>query len=149
MDKTIQFETDHLLTKWGFADGELLEDFLRGNGYDHIAAGSDEWYHFTRRVLCEVVECFVCPQIEQAIKPYRMLTSHNPMRIYEVNGRHISDFAEPPTLLPYTISVAKEDILATAAALYATRFTPAGEIVTYTVHSERATAVAQQHNWDT
>ena len=43
------FETDHLLSKWGFADGALLDDFLRENGYGHLDETSDEWYEFARR----------------------------------------------------------------------------------------------------
>ena len=147
-NQSISFETDHLLSKYGFADGELLADFLRENGYDHLDEESDEWNTFSRRVLCEVVECFVCPHIENRIKPYRMLTSHNPIRIYEVDGRHLSDWNAAPQLQPFTISVAKEAILATAASLYATRCNDSGEITSYMVRSEQATAVAQQHGWD-
>lgn len=147
--KFIHFETDHLLSKWGFADGELLADFLRKNGYNQLDEASEEWYQFARRVLCEVVECFVCPQIRNAIKPYRVLTSHNPIRVYEVDGRHITDYATPPTLQPLTVSVPKKVILETAVHLYAARFTPTGEIVSYMVRSEWGTAVALQHGWDT
>lgn len=144
----IDFETDHLLGKWGFQDGELLEDFLRENGYDHINRESEEWYHFSRRVLCEVVECFVCINLHNTIKPYRVLTSHNPIRVYEVDGRHVTDWEKAPTLRPYTIAVPKETILTTAVHLYAARFTHTGEIISYMVKSEWATAVAQQHDWD-
>ena len=147
-DLPIEFETDHLLSKWGFADGTLLDELLRKNGYDHLDEESDEWTEFSRRVLCEVVELLVCTQIHSAIKPYRMLTSHNPIRVYEVDGRHITDWPEPPTLQPLTVAVPKEVILATAVHLYATRFTDTGEIVSYMVRSEWATAVAQQLGWD-
>lgn len=147
--ESIYFDTDHLLSKWGFADGELLENFLHQHGYDQLGEESDEFYAFSRRVLCEVVECFVCPKINNAIKPYRVLTSHNPIRVYEVDGRHVTDWEELQTLQPLTVSVSKEMILATAVHLYAARFTPAGEIVSYMVRSEWATAVAQQHGWDT
>ncbi len=147
-DETIEFETDHLLSKWGFADGELLDNLLRENGYAHLDIASDEWTEFSRRVLCEVVELFVCTQIHSAIKPYRMLTSHNPIRVYEVDGRHVTDWPEPPTLQPLTVAVPKTVILETAVHLYATRFTDAGEIVSYMVRSEWATAVAAQQGWN-
>ncbi|WP_420631950.1 hypothetical protein [Candidatus Leptofilum sp.] len=146
--ENIFFETDHLLSKWGFADGTLLDDLLRQNGYDHVAESSEEWYEFSRRVLCEVVEIFVCTKIHNAIKPYRMATSHNPIRIYEVDGRHVSEWEELPTLQPLTIFVPKDVILETAVHLYATRFTDTDEIVSYMVRSEWATAVANQHGWD-
>lgn len=145
--ETISFETDHLLAKWGFADGELLENLLRANGFDELDEESDEWLEFSRRVLCEVVERFVCPQIVNAIKPYRMLTSHNPIRVYEVDGRHLSDWDEPPMLQPSTVLVPKEMVLATAVSLYVNRFTPTGEIISYMVRSEQATAVAHEQGW--
>ena len=148
MAKTIVFDTDHLLSKWGFQDGEQLDDFLRENGVGRLDPASEEWYQFSRRVLCEVVECLVCPQIENAIKPYRMLTSHNPIRVYEVDGRHVSDWETPPTLQPLTVSVPKQMILDTAVHLYGDRFTPTGELVSYMVRSEWATAVTQQHGWE-
>ena len=146
--ETIEFETDHLLSKWGFADGTSLDELLRDNGYAHLDEASEEWYEFSRRVLCEVVEMFVCTQIRNASKPYRMLTSHNPIRIYEVDGRHITDWPEPPTLQPLTVAVPKDLILETAVHLYATRFTDTGELVSHMVRSEWGTAVAQQHGWD-
>ncbi|WP_420643053.1 hypothetical protein [Candidatus Leptofilum sp.] len=147
-DENIFFESDHLLSKWGFADGTLLDNLLRQNGYGHMAESNDEWYEFSRRVLCEVVEMFVCTKIHNGIKPYRMATSHNPIRVYEVDGRHVTDYADPPILQPLTVSVPKEVILETAVHLYAARFTPSGEIVSHMVRSEWATAVATQHGWD-
>ena len=147
-NETIEFETDHLLSKWGFADGTLLDELLRENGYTHLDEASEEWYEFSRRALCEVVELFVCTQIRNAIKPYRMLTSHNPIRVYEVDGRHVSDWPEPPTLQPFTVAVPKDVILETAVHLYATRFTDTGKLVSYMERSEWGTAVAQQHGWE-
>lgn len=144
----ISFETDHLLSKWGFADGELLDDFLRQSGFDQMDEASEEWYHFSRRVLCEVVELFVCPQIRNAIKPYRVLSSHNPIRVYEVNGRHVTDWPEPPTLQPLEVAVPKKAIYETAVHLYTTRFTDTGELVSYMERTGWATAVAQQRGWD-
>lgn len=144
----IHFETDHLLSKWGFADGELLASFLRENGYTQLEIESDTWFHFARRVLCEVVERFVCMHVQNAIKPYRALTSHNPIRVYEVDGRHITDWEEPPVLQPLSVAVPKQLILKTAAALDADRQAHNGEIVTYMQRSPAATAVAREQGWD-
>ena len=99
-------------------------------------------------VLCEVVELFVCTQIDAAIKPYRTHTTHNPIRVYEVNGRHVTDYATLPTLHPLTVAVPKDAILETAVHLYATRFSETGELVSFTERSEWVTAVAQQRGWE-
>ena len=148
MAEKVDFETDHLLTKWGFQDGEFLDDFLRINGYGHLDVDSDDWFHFSRRVLCEVVECFVCTQIQNEIKPYRVLSSHNPIRVYEVDGRHLADWKEEPTLQPYTVSVPKKTILETAVKLYKERRTRTGKIVEYTCYSQDAIFVSQEQGWD-
>jgi hypothetical protein len=83
----LEFVTEHLLSKWGFQDGEMLDDI-----FPDTEAGD---YEFSRWVLCEVVEFYVCPKIKSGIKPYRMQTSHNPIRIYEVDGTHVSDPPQP------------------------------------------------------
>ncbi|MEZ4381141.1 MAG: hypothetical protein R3A79_07320 [Nannocystaceae bacterium] len=142
------FETDHLLSKWGFADGELLGDLLRVRGYDQLDEESEAWRHFSLRVLCEVVEMYVCTKIENAIKPYRMLTSHNPIRVYEVDGRHITEWTTPPILRPLCVAVPEDVILGTAARLYAARLSDKGEVVSYMVRSEQGAAVARRHGWE-
>lgn len=116
-EEFIEFETGHLLSKWGFQDGEQLVELLDQAGLNRWSADSDEWWMFTRLVLCEVVERFVCPQIENDIKPYRMQTTHNPMRVYEVDGCHMSDWPAPPTLRPATVQVATRQILQVARDL--------------------------------
>ncbi|MDX1489413.1 MAG: hypothetical protein R3268_14480, partial [Acidiferrobacterales bacterium] len=123
-------------------------DFLRSKGYDDLAVDSDEWFHFTRRVLCEVVECFVCTSIENQIKPYRTLTSHNPIRVYEVDGRHLTNWKEQPTLRPSTVLIPEQTILQTAARLYAERHTGRGEIVEYLYPSQHAIRVSRAQGWD-
>ena len=99
MDKPFEFVTDHLLTKWGFQDGEMLDDLF-----------PDDDHEFVRWVLCEVVEYYVCSKIDNDVKPYRTKTSHNPVRVYEVDGVHEGDWTEPPRLTPFEIKVSPNEI---------------------------------------
>ncbi len=116
-EPSIEFTADHLLSKWGFEDGEALVELLDSEGFNRWGGESENWWKFTRLVLCEAVERFVCPQIENAIKPYRMVTSHNPARVYEVDGCHMGDWTDPPILRPQEVSVPVRQILDLARQL--------------------------------
>ena len=82
----IRFPTAGLLSKWGFGDGDMLEDVL------------DEWLNgkwpdddydplgFEHRVLVRVVREHVLPHITTPIEVYEVGTVHNPIRAETVNG---------------------------------------------------------------
>jgi hypothetical protein len=146
-EDAIVFDTDHLLTKWGFADGLLLEHFLLENGFGHMDQETDEWYEFSRRVLCEVVERFVLPEIENDIKPYRVSSSHNPIRLYEVDGCHMSDIVDSSILRPREVQVSKSTVLETATLLYQKRFDEEGKIRSYLSRSAEATMLFKTRSW--
>jgi hypothetical protein len=147
-DDRISFSTDHLLSKWGFSDGALLDELLRSEGYDHMDEDSDEWFEFARRVLCEVVERFVLPQIENEIKPYRVRGNHNPMRVYDVDGCHMGDWLQEPELRPGEIEVEKQVVLETAAQLYQSRFNEDGKPLEFLVRSPEAASIFQSRAWE-
>ena len=147
-EEDVVFETDHLMTKWGFMDGELLEEFLVANGFEPIDTGSEEWFHFSRRVLCEVVECCVLPKIQNDIKPYRVFGNHNPMRVYEVDGVHMSDFKPPPVLRPMSVGVPKWRVLEAAASIYSSRFSEDGTPQSYMTRSAEAVAIFNAESWE-
>lgn len=135
----IVFSTEHLLTKWGFADGELLDNFLRENGYGQMDKESEDWYQFSRRVLCEVVERQVIPRIENNVSPYRMAGSHNPSRVWEADGIHMSDWQDQtPTLRPSCLEIEKKVVLEIAAEIYQSRTDSDGQPVSYMVRTSTA-----------
>lgn len=146
-DDTICFVTDHLLAKWGFADAELLNDFLRNNGFEQLDEESDEWYQFSRRVLCEVVERYVLPEIQNDIKPYRVTTSHNPVRVYEVDGRRVDEPDIEPSLKPPEVEVSKVTVLETASTLFQKRFDENGQPYSYMERSPEAIALFKRRSW--
>ena len=146
----IDFQSDHLLSKWGFADGDLLIPILQSNGFPNINSDSDFWFFFNRLVLCEVVESLVCTRIENAIKPYRCSSTHNPIRIYEIDGHHVSDLpAKDLGLKPLAIAVETQQIIMTAKQLYRerTQFKDAQGEWNYLIPSETVKRIRKQQGW--
>ncbi|AFY39018.1 hypothetical protein Lepto7376_2758 [[Leptolyngbya] sp. PCC 7376] len=147
----IEFQSEHLLSKWGFDDGDLLIPTLKNNGFPNIDTDNDFWIFFNRLVLCEVVERFVCTQIENQIKPYRCLSSHNPIRIYEIDGHHVSNLPINDLILrPWAIAVKKTQIIATAKQLYQERrqFKDSNGDWSYLISSEVAKITRVQQGWE-
>lgn len=147
MSQYISFETDHLLAKHGFADGELLEELLLSNGYEAEAFSEEAWADFLRRTLCEVLELYVLPKIRNSIKPYRMMTSHNPMRIYELDGQRVEDLPAGLHLEPHSVEVDRQKVLDVAQSLFENRFDDQGEPLSYLIRSPRAQTVFKSKSW--
>jgi hypothetical protein len=150
---SIEFESDHLLSKWGFDDGDLLIPVLKNGGFPEIDDDNDFWIHFNRLVLCEVVECFVCTQIDNQIKPYRCSTSHNPIRVYEIDGKHVSELklsASNLILQPFSVSVTESQILSTAQQLYEQKykFKDQNNDWSYMIPSDFAIRIRREYGWD-
>lgn len=114
----IEFKGDHLLSKWGFSDGELLISILQKDGFPELETNNNFGIDFNSLVLCEIVECFVCTQIENGIQPYRCAISHNPIRVYEIDGQDMGEFSSVDLIFcPYSVSVRRDQIMSTAKAL--------------------------------
>ena len=71
------FHTDSLLSKWGFSDGDMLEDLL----YDNNLGDVD-----THTVLIKVVKEMVAPKVKQVLDIYEIPSIHNPIRTNSVDG---------------------------------------------------------------
>jgi hypothetical protein len=164
----MEFVTDNLTHKWGFHDGEQLEPLLCEAGYPvtryqecpicnlsgELCDECVKWQDFTQLVLCECIERFVCTQIKNSIRPYRMVTSHNPIRVYEIDGVHLSDIPERELSLaiePHTIQVADSELLSTAAEIHADlqRYLDKEGKVDILCASEIALQIRKQFGWDT
>ena len=76
----MRFNTDGLLSKWGFSDGDVLSDLL----YDNNLGGVDE-----HAVLQKVVTDHIVPNLKQNIELEFIHTIHNPMRASTVNGKSV------------------------------------------------------------
>lgn len=112
---TIRLDTAGLLSKWGFGDGDCLDDLLWDmvdDGtltLDERRAGSG--IDFEHGVLVRVVREFVLPAIEQTVEVYEIGTIHNPIRASSVNGREVDDRGDNPfTITPEWVEVASSEV---------------------------------------
>ena len=104
MIETVTFYTQHLLSKYGFDDGDLLFDIVeeRGLEVDH------------RDLLIAVVERLVIPVLEQDVEYDIIGTFHNPIRIRCIAGIE-ADLGDP--LTPEDIVIPVSDIITIAGEL--------------------------------
>lgn len=126
---TVGFPTSGLLSKWGFGDGDMLDDWL----FDHGFRRPDSWepnpehplpkwnhdedpHGFRHRVLIRVVREHVLPAIEQDIEVYEISTNHNPIRARTVNGAEWDAYTASVdgVLTPEWVEVGEDVLLAIA-----------------------------------
>lgn len=118
----VTFFTNCLLSKWGFGDGDMLDDLLWDHGYGEVwqqeqDTRPDSDFSFDHRVLIRVVEEHVLPAVRQHhdITTYRILTIHNPIRAEEVDGDPVAHPSDDRPLTPDHVEVPVDAILAIAA----------------------------------
>ena len=100
----IEFYPSGLLHKFGFGDGDMLEDLREEHGLK--VDRSD--------LLAAVVERLVVPRLDQRVETYTLASMHNPIRARTVDG----DEADmDSTLTPEVIEVPVAQILEVARTL--------------------------------
>lgn len=120
--ENVAFSTGSLLSKWGFGDGDQLDDLLYDNGYGDVweterLSLPDEAFSFDHRVLIRCVETFVLPQVREhhEITTYRIHTIHNPIRASLIDGEDVDDTSGRwCDLTPPTVEVPVAQVLAIA-----------------------------------
>ncbi|MGB0913288.1 MAG: hypothetical protein ACPGSW_06850 [Phaeobacter italicus] len=116
-EATVRFDTSGLLSKWGFCDGNLLDDLLYDSGFE-----GHDWLDFYA-VLATVVREKVAPQVDQQLELADMTqgTIHNPMRAGCVDGVEVDWRAggreQQIVLTPEFVDVPVSEILAVAQRL--------------------------------
>mgnify|MGYP001815140936 CR=1 FL=1 len=102
---TIVFYPEGLLHKFGFGDGDMLDDLTEEHslGVDH------------RELLVAVVERLVVPRLDQTVDAYAFWgTLHNPIRAKAIDGVE-ADIGD--TLTPQSIEIPVADIIEVARTL--------------------------------
>lgn len=98
---------ESLLSKWGFGDGDALEDWWWDN-FDEEPPFNDH------DVLYALVLAHLVPAIEEAghsVEVFRIHTIHNPVRGRRLDGEEVDSYAGA-YVLPIEVSVTREQILA-------------------------------------
>ena len=76
-----------LLSKWGFNDGDMLDDLLMEHDLDKV----DD-----HKLLTELVLKYVLPKLDQKVEVEIIGTAHNPIRARTVDGVDVaSDWFNP------------------------------------------------------
>ncbi|HEX8199545.1 MAG TPA: hypothetical protein VF590_03595 [Isosphaeraceae bacterium] len=113
----MRFFTRDFLHKWGFEDGDILQEFLHTHGFD-LAELS------THQVLRSVLEGHVLPAIRNRVAWKFVSTLHNPVRITSVDGMKVDNYeTDHPgiTLRPEFVDVPDGVILTYARDASASR----------------------------
>lgn len=92
--------TDGFFSKWGFEDGDVLDDALyeMGWGDAYQTAGFD----FDHDVLVAVLDRYVVPAVRQnhELTVTRIYTIHNPYRAETFDGKDVRGFWFNPDFSP-------------------------------------------------
>ena len=118
-EQMIAFDTESFLSKWGFGDGDMLDDLLWENGFEDPPQG------FGHRVLEEVIRQKVLPEVKDELEVDIIQGIHNPVRALTVNGQGVrkfwygdvgtdrmgNDIGEPPVIRPAVVPVPASKVL--------------------------------------
>lgn len=104
-------DSDGLLSKWGFNDGDVPDGFLDwcdDHGHPYPPDGHD--------LLRTLVRRYLLPRLEQRVDVVDIGTIHNPIRAQTVDGVDVTGCwygkRSGPTLTPDGVMVPYEDVLA-------------------------------------
>lgn len=88
-EPTLRLLSSGLLSKWGFSDGDVPDEWLdwcEERGIDWTALRGWRAY-----VLPELVRRYLMPALEQKVELVDIGTNHNPIRAGTVDGIDVSD----------------------------------------------------------
>ncbi len=101
------FNTSSLLSKWGFDDGDMLDEFCEQHYYEAF----DKSLQFDHELLCAVVKKHVIPKLDQKVEVITLRTIHNPIRVASVDGENVNVYEDGDIkLTPSTIEVTDEQL---------------------------------------
>lgn len=70
-----------LYSKWGFGDGDMLDELIWEGGFRNVRAPADTHLGFEHEVLARCVERHLLPHLPPGVKLERIGTCHNPIRV--------------------------------------------------------------------
>lgn len=87
--------SDGLLSKWGFSDGDVLDEPL----WDHAdELGINPRGGDIHAVLIRAVHEYLLPALDQDVQVYEIGTIHNPIRARTVDGVEVDTYTATPTI---------------------------------------------------
>lgn len=111
-DRTFLLDAESLCSKWGFGDGDALDDWW-WDTYDEAPTID------THELLHALVLAFLMPAIREAgheVVLERIETNHNPVRAFTIDGVEIDHYSDHDHFDPdILVEVAREQIEAIVA----------------------------------
>lgn len=105
--KKITLHTSDLLSKWGFCDGDILDDFIWDNDYEYKV--------LKHKLLFRLVKKFLLPKLNHKIEVCFFDTIHNPVRAEMIDGIDYSNWFDDDEwdnkLKPESVEIKEEDII--------------------------------------
>jgi hypothetical protein len=116
----VRLAADCLFSKFGFNDGDLLDDLLEDNGYTYDLG--EVWGEFgktelglSQRLLVKLVDEFLLPSLPIKLEPKICLGIHNPYRC-ETATAH-GESTTPPEVQVCAVTIPNATVLEMAEAL--------------------------------
>ena len=101
MPPPLRLATDDLFSKWGFGDGDVVEDYL----WDHVDEDLQaRLFDLDQRaVLCQLVRSHLLPALDRPVEVYEIQTIHNPIRARSVAGLPVEEgvIYDPGAAVPF------------------------------------------------
>lgn len=101
----MKFNTNGLLSKWGFMDGDILEDFM----FDSDLCDND--INQSHKSLIKVVVDHVIPKLDQEVELSQISTIHNPIRAKSVDGKNVNWYRDDGDILTPSVVEVSDDVI--------------------------------------
>ena len=116
-ETTVRLWSDGLLSKWGFDDGDVLDDIT----YQWSIDGLPEAQVRDHDLLTAAVFQLLLPRLDQVVGVQEIITIHNPIRAATVDGTDVTGLWLDPNaesmLTPAFVDVSESELRAIAARL--------------------------------
>lgn len=103
--ETVSLFSEDLLSKWGFWDGDILNEVLWDRALEEGVKPMGGDHH---AVLVRAVREYLLPVLDQDVEVYEIVTSHNPIRASSVDGVEVDDVGDDdqkPAITPDRVDV--------------------------------------------
>lgn len=102
MERVFELHSHDLLSKWGFGDGDLFNDFVFDNNY-HVRWTTQE-FPIDKEILKRVVETYLIPALPYKVRLQCVVTMHNCVRV------HPDDYEELQTQPEIVVKVSEQQV---------------------------------------
>lgn len=96
MPKPLTLDAANLLSKWGFEDGDIIDNYLLDLSESWGVRCPSPDAH---ELLVALVRAYLLPEVREQVEVYEIRTAHNPIRVASVDGTPVDDYYPQEGLL--------------------------------------------------